>query len=111
MVAWSGITPGNVTDAYYQVYNADGTSDGEPVRVSASTSNSQSLTAQAVRLDDGGLVLFWEGEGSQEGQEDPDGLFFQRFDAQGQKVGGETRINTSTNGVVVNLQAAALPNP
>ena len=110
MVAWSGITPGNVTDAYYQVYNADGTSDGEPVRVSASTSNSQSLTAQTVRLRDGGLVLFWGGTGTQEGQEDPDGLFFQRFDAQGRKVGGETRINTSTNGEIFNLQAAALPS-
>ena len=110
MVAWSGKTSGNVTDAYYQVYNADGTSDGEPVRVSASTSNSQSLTAQTVRLQDGGLVLFWGGTGTQEGQEDPDGLFFQRFDAQGRKVGGETRINTSTNGEIFNLQAAALPS-
>ena len=110
MVAWSGVTSGNITDVYYQVYNADGTPEGEPGLVSASTSNSQSLALQTVRLRDGGLVLFWEGEGTQEGQADPDGLFFQRFDAQGQKVGGETRINTSTDGVVVNLQAAALPN-
>ncbi|NIX76313.1 hypothetical protein [Microvirga terricola] len=96
-------------DLYYQVYDANGAKVGGKMPATESTEGEQ-IRTQILSLKDGGLVLVWRGKGTVAGQDDADGgYFFQRFNAQGAKVGGETRINTSKDGVVENLSLTELP--
>ncbi|MCB5176858.1 calcium-binding protein [Microvirga lenta] len=95
-------------DLYYQVFNADGRAAGVKSLVSASTEGMQSIY-DIVELPNGGFVVAWGGKGTQLGQEDTNGYFFQRFDASGAKVGGETRINTTVEGDTGFLNIVALP--
>ncbi|MBF9194471.1 hypothetical protein [Microvirga terrestris] len=83
---------------YYRIFNADGTPNGDARVVSASTQGDQFRTTAMMTMDDGGFIMFWSGEGTQEGHKDDSGLFYQRFDARGEKIGSETRLNTTTEG-------------
>ena len=55
-------------------------------------------------MDERRLPDVLAGEGTQEGQKDDNGLFYQRFDANGEKIGSETRLNTTVEGDQSNLQ-------
>jgi len=47
-------------------------------------------------------VVVWSGNGAQTGQVDDSGVFAQRYDSSGNKVGGEVLVNTTTTGVQSN---------
>ncbi|RDI59844.1 cadherin domain-containing protein [Microvirga subterranea] len=96
-------------DLYYQVFNADGSAAGTKALATTSTTGTQART-DIYDLPGGGFMLVWTGTGTQPGQEDADrGFFFQRFDAAGNKVGSETRINTTTVGESWSLDLEFLP--
>ncbi len=66
---------------------------GVETGVNTTTLNAQSAPAIAMRAT-GDYVIAWSGDGPG----DPDGVFFQRYNAQGQAQGVETRANTTTSG-------------
>eukprot|EP01030_Chromulinospumella_sphaerica_P010834 gene10834-10637_t len=74
-----------------RVYNADGTARGDQFLANRVTASDQSK-AQVVALADGGFFIAWHGQG-----EDMSGygVFGQRFDADGDAVGGEFPLDAS----------------
>lgn len=90
-------------DIAFQIYNADGTARGTKGFVNATTQGDQAYL-QTVRLTDGGFVVIWNTKDSQTG------YFFQRFGAQGVKIGSETRINTTTEGTASQLSVQSVGN-
>ena len=91
------------------VYEGRGAVDGHGVFINLQDENGTSLvnervnstaqtsqTAPAVASDSlGNTVVVWEGRG----EGDQHGIFFQRYSAEGTRVGGETRVNVTTGGV------------
>jgi hypothetical protein len=75
---------------------------GVETRVNTSIENQQSQM-QWVTLPDGRFVMFWFGNGTQQGQADSNGYFQQLFDANGQKIGTEIRVNATIDGDVDSL--------
>ena len=72
---------------------------GDETRIHTSTSGPQ-YGIQWVELPDGRFVMLWYGDGDQPGQGDTSGYFQQLFDANGQKIGSETRVNDTIDGSV-----------
>lgn len=91
-------------DLYTQRFNASGLKVGVEARVNTSTSGAQ-VSAETVGLKGGGYVVVWESP-NQDGS--GLGIYSQRFSAAGSKVGGETRINTTTAGHQSDAALAAL---
>ncbi|WP_153558811.1 DUF4347 domain-containing protein [Roseimaritima sediminicola] len=53
----------------------------------------------SIDMDDAGnFIIVWEGNGDQTGQVDSSGVFGQKYDASGNRVGDEFRINQTTGG-------------
>jgi Ca2+-binding RTX toxin-like protein len=85
---------GDQEGIYQQRYAASGAKMGDEVRVNTFTpgsQNSPSITA----LSDGGWLVTWASYG-QDGTSG--GVYQQRYDKNGAKVGGETRVNDFTDG-------------
>ncbi|MDZ4779144.1 MAG: PKD domain-containing protein, partial [Planctomycetia bacterium] len=95
VVSWtSALQDGSGEGVYAQRYAADGAPNGSEFRVNTTTQNSQ--TRSSVSMDDSGnFVVAWESIG-QDGNEP--GVYYQRFAADGVKLGDETRANTFTTG-------------
>jgi Ca2+-binding RTX toxin-like protein len=107
MTSWyEGSSPTN-RDLHYQIFNSDGT-PGEKALITTSTEGDQVRVA-SLSLANGGFMALWRGGGTQTGQEDDRGLFYQRFDANGVKIGGETRINATADGVEQGIQNTVIP--
>jgi len=68
---------------------------GPETRVNTTTYGTQGMQSIA-HLDDGGYAIVWESQGSGSSTWD---IYLQRFDADGQRIGGETLVNTTTAGV------------
>jgi Ca2+-binding RTX toxin-like protein len=96
MTSWYEGTNSINRDLYYQIFNPNGSSGGRAL-VTTSTDGAQTRIASHA-MADGGFVIHWRGKGDQSGQTDDSGLFYQRFDVNGAKVGGETRLNTTVDG-------------
>lgn len=79
------------SEIYLQLYSSSGTKIGGQTLVNTTTSGSQE-EPRVVALSDGGYLVAWDGNGIG----DTNGVFIQRFSANGTKVGAETRINTTT---------------
>ena len=79
---------------FFQRYDKDGNKVGEPQLANTTTEGNQ-FEADVAALNDGGYVLAWQ---SDVGDGSGNGVFMQRYDADGNKVGGETRVNTITEG-------------
>ncbi|HYD30825.1 MAG TPA: hypothetical protein VEB64_08190, partial [Azospirillaceae bacterium] len=77
-----------------QRYDVQGHEVGSEFRVNTTTIGDQNDADIAV-LADGGYVVTWQSAG-QDGS--GDGVYAQLFNAQGQALGGETRINATTGG-------------
>ena len=84
------MAPGEI---YAQLYSASGTKIGGETLVNTTTSGYQD-ESRVTALNDGSYVVTWHGNGVG----DDSGIFLQRFNSSGTKVGGETRINTTTAG-------------
>ena len=76
-------------------------------RVNTTTALGQSESSIAT-LNDGGFVVTWTSGGNQDGS--ADGIYAQRYDANGVTQGGELRVNTYTVGGQDNPSIAALSN-
>ncbi|MDB5469048.1 MAG: hypothetical protein JWR84_608 [Caulobacter sp.] len=95
VVVWhSQAQDGSGYGIYGQVYNADGTTRGGEFHVSSYAYDSQQ-EPQISNLPDGGFMVVWT-SANQDG--DSWGVYGQRFDATGDAVGAEFRLNETTAG-------------
>ena len=78
---------------YGQIYDASGNVVKSEFLINTHTSNDQHY-ASVASLDDGGFFVTWQSEG-QDGSKK--GVYGQRFDSAGTKVGSELQINSTTN--------------
>lgn len=93
VVSWSSFNQdGSNNGIYAQRFNSDGTARGGEFQVNTTTTNSQTGSKIAT-LADGGFVVSWESFG-QDGSDY--GIYAQRYNVNGETVGGEFRINTTT---------------
>jgi hypothetical protein len=82
-------------DVYVRQYDASGNPLFLPQLANTSILGTQ--TSPSVTMDDiGEFIVVWEGAGSQLGQIDGAGVFGQKFNASGQKIGFEFLINQTT---------------
>lgn len=91
-IGWSGQSAADPTGVYMQRFMADGTHDGDQVLINTTTDNHQ--TGLAMVFDStGNLVTAW----SSLAQDTSDwGVFGQRFDASGNRLGDEFAWNSTT---------------
>ncbi len=82
------------SDLFGQRYDSDGNPVGGEFRINTYTDGWQHSPRVAVGPDDS-FVVVWESDG-QDGS--GSGIFGQRYDSDGNSVGGEFRINTYTEG-------------
>ena len=93
VVAWSsGGQDGDGNGVFAQLFNSSGSAVGGEIAVNGTTTDFQE-DPTVTALDDGGFVVVWV-SGNQDG--DGDGVFGQRFNAAGTKVGGEFLVNSET---------------
>jgi hypothetical protein len=105
IIAWtSDGQDGDSTGIYQQRYNEDGAKHGAETRVNSFTSSYQGDPAIAA-LADGGWIIAWVSDG-QDG--DGNGIYMQRFDADGGTVGDEALVNTTVTGDQYQNSLAAL---
>jgi hypothetical protein len=94
VVIWESNTQdGDDFGVFGQRYDAAGVPVGGEFRVNTYTTNAQRRPAMAMNAR-GEFVVVWESYGAQDG--DGQGIFGQRFDASGQRRGGEFQVNTYT---------------
>ena len=95
IVTWTanGDQDGNGTGVYLQRYAADGTRVGTETLVNTETDGSQ-YGAVAAGLEDGGWIVTWSSY-DQDGS--MSGVYQQRYGADGNTVGEETLVNTTTD--------------
>ena len=93
VVTWESFgQDGSDNGVYGQRYNAQGTAQGSEFQINSERASSQgdpSVTA----LADGGFVVTWRSSG-QDGSDN--GVYGQRYNAQGTAQGSEFQINTYT---------------
>ena len=95
VVTWDSFgQDGSGYGVYGQIIDSSGNKVGGEFRVNTYTNNSQWLSCVAA-LPAGGFVVVW-GVWSQDGSDK--GIYGQRFDSSGNKVGSEFQVNTSTEG-------------
>jgi Ca2+-binding RTX toxin-like protein len=92
VVAWQSDTFDDMSDIAGQIYNAKGVKVGSEFIVNTTRTGVQD-SAQITALDDGGFVVSWSSFG-QDGS--GWGGYLQRYNANGAKVGLETRVATTT---------------
>ncbi|GAA3110251.1 hypothetical protein GCM10010520_63360 [Rhizobium viscosum] len=94
VVTWSSAgLDGSETGILQQVYNADGTPRGGETLVNTYTNSYQGGPTVVAR--DGGWVVIW-GSNGQDGSSG--GIYQQAYNADGTRLGTETRVNTTTDG-------------
>jgi autotransporter-associated beta strand protein len=96
VVTWSSSgQDGSGYGVYAQRYDAAGVVQGSEYRVSTATSQSQYYSDIAMDAD-GDFVIVWHAGNNQDGN--GNGIFAQRYDADGVAQGGEFKVNTFTTG-------------
>ena len=94
VVTWeSKDQDGDGSGIYGQRYDASGNASGAEFQINTTVASDQK-GANVDSLSDGGFVVFWSHKVSK-GDED---VYAQRFDANGDKVGGEFQVNSYTSG-------------
>ena len=97
VVTWASIDQAGLTGIFARRYDAAGVALGAEFIVNTTTSDSQSSPDIAMRPD-GEFIIVWHGNGF----DDDAGIFYQRYDASGVAIGGETRASVSTTNSHVN---------
>jgi len=107
VVSWSSWGQDLSGDGIYaQRYGADGAKQGGEFLVNTGTSNDQLFpTITALKGEDGGFVVSWQSY-DQDGSDY--GIYAQRYDADGEPVGDEFRVNTHTDNEQANPTITAL---
>ncbi len=107
VVTWrSDGQDGDGGGVFGQRYDATGTTVGSEFQINSTTAGYQGA-ATVAGLADGGFVVIWQTDG-QDG--DSGGVYGQRFDADGNSVGDEFRVNETTSGNQSGSNVAALPD-
>ncbi|MBR0556587.1 calcium-binding protein [Ciceribacter sp. L1K23] len=101
---WMFYNDSTARDVFMQRFDADGSPTGLMSMVNTTIQDNQASHDAAV-LADGGWIVTWN-SGDQDG--DSDGVYQQRYDANGNEVGGESRVNTTTEGSQKEPSVAAL---
>ncbi|WP_375306907.1 LamG-like jellyroll fold domain-containing protein [Bradyrhizobium sp. A11] len=86
----------SASGTYGIVYDSSGVPTSGPFLINTETVSQQQGDSVAGTAD-GGFVASWHSYGQDEGSGSW-GVYFQRFDAQGNKLGGEVQVNTNTVG-------------
>lgn len=96
VVTWmsSGRQDGSDWSIYGQRLNADGSRNGGEFQANTFTTLEQ-MYPDVAALRDGGFVITWQ---SYPGDSDAEGIFAQRFAADGRRAGAEFQVNTSEGG-------------
>ena len=93
VVSWQSLSQdGSNYGIYAQRYNANGVAQGSEFRVNTTTQTEQS-NPSITKLNDGGFVVSWQ---SANQDSHGYGIFAQRFNVNGVKLGGEFQVNTHT---------------
>jgi len=92
VVSWQSYQDGSGTGVYAQRYNADGVAAGAEFLVNTYTTSSQFNPSIAMDAD-GDFVVSWQSSG-QDG--DGNGVYAQRYNADGVVAGAEFLVNTTT---------------
>ena len=90
-VVWTSNQNGNL-DVFARQYNAAGAPLGAEILVNTTLAGGQS-EANVAMASTGNFVVVWTADGNLDGN--GKGIFAQRFDAVGSKLGGEVRVNTT----------------
>jgi hypothetical protein len=85
---------GDQMGVFGQRFDAVGKALGEEFQINSYVAESQA-SSDVAALSDGGFIVAWHSTGSQDGS--GYGVFGQRFDAAGGKVGNELALNSTTN--------------
>jgi len=93
VITWDSYRDGGEYGIYAKRYNADGTANGSEFRVNTYTTNAQQYPSIAMS-DDGKFVITWSGYGTN----DTNGIFAQKYNADGTPNGSEFKVNTYTQG-------------
>ena len=96
VVTWTSNHGANVEDIYFRRFAADGTALTGETLVNTSTTGVQKNSVIGMNQTTGDFVIVWQGNGTQTGEIDADGIFGQRFDGSGAAIGGEFRVNANT---------------
>ncbi|MBL8451044.1 MAG: hypothetical protein JNM32_14125, partial [Dechloromonas sp.] len=107
VVSWTsnGNVGGSGYDIYTQRFNNGGTKIGPEGRVNTTVSSTQSDSDVAARAD-GSHVVVWVDQGGADGNSY--GVYAQRHDTVGNKLGPETLVNTETAGAQYEVAVAML---
>jgi hypothetical protein len=96
IVVWQKINPADLdNDIYARRYNANGVSVSDEFRVNSSVDGEQRW-GSVLELSDGGWIIVWESRPSTEIQGFYN-ILARRYDADGNPLGEEFQVNTSTN--------------
>gem|GEM_PF-1526433 len=90
---------GNSYGVFAQRYDSAGATVGSEFQVNTTTHYSQD-NPDVIGLSDGGFVVVW----NKEGAGDDKGIFLQRYDAAGVRVGEETLVNDHIDGEQIHAQ-------
>ncbi|WP_421590347.1 M10 family metallopeptidase C-terminal domain-containing protein [Shinella sp. M27] len=90
VVTWR--SSANQGDVHVQLFDTDGNKRGGDFTVHADVTRQQT-DPTITALSDGGFVVAWQGRDSNGA-----GVYLQRFDADGNRLGGETLVNTQITG-------------
>ena len=105
VITWhSNLQDGSGFGVYAQRYDAAGTALGSETLINTYTNSNQGNPSIAA-LNDGGYVIAWDSNFQDSGTA---GVYFQRFDASGNTVGAETKVNTYVTGNQERPSVAAL---
>ena len=100
VVVWQSYDQdGSQWGVYGQRYDSAGAAVGSEFLVNDSGASTSEERASIVELSDGGFIVVWRSSN--------DDIYSQRFDADGDKVGSQVRVNTNTNGSDRNPDVAA----
>jgi hypothetical protein len=95
-VSWTSVNQvsgSSGADVYVRLFNASGTATTGEILVDTTTTGAQEAS-NVIGLSDGGFLVMWDSN-QDSGSE---GVFAQRFDGAGAKVGGEFRMNATIAG-------------
>jgi large repetitive protein len=107
VISWtSSSQDGSGSGIYAQRYDVNGQAAGVEFRVNTCTTNDQAYPS-ITALPDGGFMVSWQSD-VQDG--DGEGIYAQRYDANGQAVGSEFQVNTHTTSNQESPSITALPD-
>ncbi|KKJ76815.1 hypothetical protein WH95_11025, partial [Kiloniella litopenaei] len=104
VLTWHSYSDGNARGVSSQRFDVTGSPIGEETQVNTYTNENQN-NSSITALSDGGYVITWTSY-DQDGH--AHGVYFQRFDASGNPLGGETQANSYTDNMQYDSSITAL---